>query len=188
MTWKVATEKRSKFKTEEELRAAKREYSRRSVQRQLEKNPDLYHQRAREATARWRVKYPGRASQNTMRSRAKPKNREHFKEYRRQWRRKNLVLCLWKEARRRSKAKGIDFDIEVTDIPPMGSACPIFGTTFTTTGKSPTSPSLDRIDPKRGYVKGNVWLISYRANLIKNDGTAEEHEMITAAMRRMLPK
>lgn len=43
--------------------------------------------------------------------------------------------------------------------------------------------SLDRIDPRKGYVKGNVWIISYRANLIKNDGTAEEHEMIAKAMR-----
>ena len=36
-------------------------------------------------------------------------------------------------------------------------------------------PSLDRIVPKKGYVEGNIAWISNRANVIKNDGTAEEH-------------
>jgi len=40
------------------------------------------------------------------------------------------------------------------------------------------SPSLDKIDPALGYVKGNVAWVSWRANRIKNDGTALEHELI----------
>lgn len=43
--------------------------------------------------------------------------------------------------------------------------------------------SLDRVDPAKGYVKGNVWIVGYRANLVKNDGTAEEHELIARAIR-----
>jgi hypothetical protein len=41
-----------------------------------------------------------------------------------------------------------------------------------------TSPSLDKINPELGYVPGNVAIISYRANRIKNNGTAEEHRLI----------
>jgi hypothetical protein len=40
------------------------------------------------------------------------------------------------------------------------------------------SPSIDRIDNTLGYVIGNIHIISWRANRIKNDGTAEEHRLI----------
>lgn len=44
--------------------------------------------------------------------------------------------------------------------------------------------SFDRVDPTLGYVSGNIRVISYRANRIKNDGTAEEHEAIANWMKR----
>lgn len=37
------------------------------------------------------------------------------------------------------------------------------------------SPSIDRIDNAKGYTKDNIHIISWRANRLKNDGTAEEH-------------
>lgn len=40
------------------------------------------------------------------------------------------------------------------------------------------SPSFDKTNPKLGYVSGNVKIVSWRANRIKNDGTAEEHRKI----------
>jgi hypothetical protein len=45
---------------------------------------------------------------------------------------------------------------------------------------------LDRIIPEEGYVAGNVNVVSYRANRIKNDGTAEEHLKIADWMDSML--
>ena len=38
----------------------------------------------------------------------------------------------------------------------------------------PIEASIDRIDSTKGYEKGNVWVISGRANRIKNDATPEE--------------
>jgi predicted DNA-binding protein YlxM (UPF0122 family) len=40
------------------------------------------------------------------------------------------------------------------------------------------SPSFDRIDNNRGYVRGNVIIISMRANRIKLHGTTDEHRKI----------
>lgn len=35
-------------------------------------------------------------------------------------------------------------------------------------------PSLDRFDPNKGYVAGNVFVISMRANTLKSNATYEE--------------
>ena len=55
--------------------------------------------------------------------------------------------------------------------------CPIFGTPFVFRGNKkmvPESPSLDRLDPKLGYVPGNITVISVKANLIKSAYGSEE--------------
>ncbi len=37
---------------------------------------------------------------------------------------------------------------------------------------------MDRKDNSRGYVHGNVVIMSLRANMLKNNGTAAEHRAI----------
>ena len=44
------------------------------------------------------------------------------------------------------------------------------------------SASLDRIDSSKGYVIGNIRIISWRANRIKNDGTLDEHKRVVEYM------
>jgi hypothetical protein len=48
------------------------------------------------------------------------------------------------------------------------------------------SPSFDCLDPSKGYVSGNVVVISWRANRIKNDGTAQEHRAIASFIENAL--
>ena len=36
------------------------------------------------------------------------------------------------------------------------------------------SPTLDKIIPSLGYVSGNIWIISHRANTIKSDASIDE--------------
>jgi hypothetical protein len=45
------------------------------------------------------------------------------------------------------------------------------------------SPSLDKIIPSLGYVRGNVQVISQRANSIKRDATLAELELLVQNMR-----
>ena len=74
-----------------------------------------------------------------------------------------------------------EFSIKFDEIPWV-THCPILGLELLYLSpfdrKMENSVSFDRIDPKRGYVKDNVKIISWRANRIKNDGTSEEHRQI----------
>ncbi len=48
-----------------------------------------------------------------------------------------------------------------------------------------SKPTLDRIDPRKGYIPGNVVVISYRANVIKGDGLPAEHRAIAKYILEM---
>jgi hypothetical protein len=64
--------------------------------------------------------------------------------------------------------------------------CPVFGIKLAHSwgqGPKDETPSLDRIETSKGYERGNIAVISNRANRVKSDGTAEEHERIAAWMR-----
>jgi len=79
-------------------------------------------------------------------------------------------------AKKRALRKGIPFDISLDDIV-IPDKCPVLGIELrkSTDGKPhPESPSLDRIVPSLGYTKGNVEVISLRANSIKQNASADE--------------
>ena len=89
----------------------------------------------------------------------------------------NKRYKIWCNAKKRAKQKGLDFNIELGDIPEIPERCPVLGIKIksnTTNAPLDSSPSLDRIDSSKGYIKGNVRIISNRANRIKADATVEE--------------
>lgn len=47
-----------------------------------------------------------------------------------------------------------------------------------------TSPSLDKIIPEKGYIKGNIAIISMRANQLKSNATLAELEKLLVWMRK----
>lgn len=82
---------------------------------------------------------------------------------------------MWLGARDRCKVSGRQFDIEPSDIV-IPEFCPIFKFPLQVNkGKLQfNSPVLDRINNDLGYLKGNVWVISSKANLLKGNCTLEE--------------
>lgn len=89
----------------------------------------------------------------------------------------------------RAKRLGIPFDLERTDIS-IPDFCPVLGIELiyrggVGSGYHANSPSLDRIKPSLGYVKGNVRVISARANLLKNDASVEELERVLDDLRKI---
>lgn len=80
-------------------------------------------------------------------------------------------------AKQRAKKSGIDFNIEVSDIV-VPDECPILGIKINVNSGKPgayrNSPSLDRIDNNKGYIKGNIAVVSQLANAMKCHASKEE--------------
>lgn len=80
--------------------------------------------------------------------------------------------------RARAKKKGIPFNLTLEDLLDIPDVCPILGLKLErnlgNTFPSNNSPSVDRIVPELGYVKGNILIISNLANKIKQDATPEQ--------------
>lgn len=94
----------------------------------------------------------------------------------------NRERILFLAAKSRANKKGIPFDLELSDII-FPETCPALGFRFGDTKE--LRPSLDRIIPELGYVKGNVVVVSMRANRIKSDATANELEMIASFYKNL---
>lgn len=89
-------------------------------------------------------------------------------------------------AKCRAKERGLPFDIELKDII-IPNICPLLSIPLIKSKSwSPNCPSLDRIIPSLGYVKGNVWVISGKANVMKSDATLEEMELLVKNWRASL--
>ena len=103
-----------------------------------------------------------------------------YAEHSANYRIKNPERVLCSMAKRRAKKKGLEFNIDKLDID-IPIICPILGIpivkTYTkgkNTGPTSNSPSLDRIDNSKGYIKGNVRVISHKANTMKHNATSME--------------
>ena len=100
---------------------------------------------------------------------------------------KTLMLY---SAKARAKTYGVPFNISVEDFE-IPQFCPALGIELITSNShdsKDSSPSLDRFYPDKGYVKGNVFVISFRANRIKNDSSIEELELILKFLKENKPQ
>lgn len=89
---------------------------------------------------------------------------------------KYVRIRLVAQAKYRAKKKGIPFNLTADDIS-LPTHCPVLGIPIlvsSTRGNCPNSPSLDRIIPAKGYTKGNVIVVSMRANMIKSNAKPED--------------
>lgn len=88
---------------------------------------------------------------------------------------------LIKNAKSRARMFKHEFNITVDDID-IPEICPYLNIPLTITVKGPRqigNASLDRIDNKKGYIKGNIQIISDLANRVKY--TLSVQELITFA-------
>jgi len=109
---------------------------------------------------------------------------------------------LFSGAKSRAKKYGMEFNIKLEDVV-IPEFCPALGILLDKRSRynslsdeerakgiryrvNDSCPSLDRIDSNKDYVKGNVWVISARANRLKNNSMPEELRKIADAVELKL--
>lgn len=97
--------------------------------------------------------------------------------------RENPRKHLFDRVRYRAADEGIEFSITLDDIV-IPERCPVFPWIELLApgvdGQDPAAPTLDRRDPTKGYVPGNVRVISRRANTLKRDMSLREADALAA--------
>ena len=146
------------YKTKEAHRAANKRYRDKHKERLklkqkewLERNPEIRKQ----TTANYRAK-------------VKPQMEEH--------RRNNFEWYIYNSLRSRARRLGYEFNLELSDIV-IPEKCPYLDRNLTRLvgqGRSDWNPSVDRVDCAKGYIKGNIEIVSDKANRMKNNSTKEE--------------
>jgi len=100
------------------------------------------------------------------------KESERRKRHKLKFPKQNWASYALKDAKKRAEKKGVPFEITRQYIESiLTNECPVFGTPFTFVGNGgikPESPALDRIIPSKGYIEGNIQIISVKANNIKS--------------------
>lgn len=106
----------------------------------------------------------------------------------RERRRTDPARIMFLAARSRAKNSGLAFDLEMADVV-IPAVCPVFGVEMMRGGRrTDATPTLDRIDNSKGYVKGyvkgNVQVISWRANRLKGNATVADIKRLLEYMTR----
>ncbi len=134
--------------------------------------------RERDRRAAYRKKYPEK-----IREEERGRQRHGFPF--------RTALCA--SARFRGRKRGLEATITAADLD-WPTHCPVLGIELdypARTGDRKNRhaqdnwPSLDRWDSAKGYVPGNVFVISYRANTLKNTATYEEYLKIAEYLKAL---
>jgi len=108
-------------------------------------------------------------------------NNDKIKKIRnKSWRGQKPEQIMFNSAFNRSKRKNIPFNLTIEDII-IPDLCPLLEIPFILgiERNYEQTFSIDRINPTKGYIKENIWVITKRANTMKSN--ASKHELITFA-------
>lgn len=177
-----------------------KEYRENNKEKISKKNKDRYNQNREKRILKQKQYYEQNRDACIERNKISyEKNKEQYKKYKKEYysenkeeilseqkqdRKNNPEKYLLKAARKRAKEKNLPFNIKIEDII-IPKVCPIFGFPLEcgTISERDNSPSLDRVIPELGYVKGNVNVISFKANTLKRDGHIEDFEKIISYIK-----
>lgn len=102
------------------------------------------------------------------------------------WRRDNPKRYILWRAKQHAKAAGRKFSLTEADLT-LPKYCPVLGLKLKYHNAKKydhAAASLDRVDNRKGYISGNVLVVSYRANMLKRDATWQELLRVVDFYRR----
>lgn len=112
-------------------------------------------------------------------------NRERIRERARSYYKEKPEIFVLHNIRTRARAQGVPCTITAEDIASATPEfCPVLGIKLERAanpkgGVADNTPTVDRLIPHLGYVRGNIIVVSHKANRIKNNATIEELESVT---------
>lgn len=114
---------------------------------------------------------------------------DEYRAAQRERRLRNPAQAMLYSTRQSARMAGIPHTLTLADIV-VPDKCPILGIPLANGAKAAcdSSPSLDRIDPSKGYVPGNVQVISYKANTMKSNATPSELRAFAEWILRAHPR
>lgn len=119
-----------------------------------------------------------------FRAQMKLKDDTYFTKSSIKWRLKHPVKYLIRKAIRNAKEYKLEMSLKEEDVV-IPDVCPALGIplqTFNGHTSTANSPSIDRFDNSKGYVKDNIRVVSWRANHLKSNGTLEEFRSLVKWM------
>lgn len=132
-----------------------RKFGKKTLSKVLKKNPNFYKDKYKKYKQHYKDYYE--RNKNSINIKRKLKQEQNWSEY------------SFKRIKNRCKRNTIKFNIKTTDII-IPKKCPILGITLVFGRKHLyNTPSVDRIDNSKGYIKGNIRVISFSANAMKSD-------------------
>lgn len=147
------------------------------------RNKTLYKEVNKDRVKTWRLEHPEEYKAQVKRCKKNQKERmlkdeDYGKEVRLKkliLSRKNFTGTLVTRAKLRAAKLSIPFNLNKEDII-IPDVCPLLEVplTFGTKEDYLFTPSLDRIEPSKGYVKSNVRVISMLANTMKSNATKDQ--------------
>jgi hypothetical protein len=134
----------------------------------------------------WLVSYNWKISEQCSKCWLKTMSKNNIKHNESQ----TIIGQLYYSAKIRAKKRRIQFEIKIEDIK-IPLLCPVLNIKLDsrlgeTNNRKPryNAPSLDRINSNLGYLKDNIIIMSYKANVLKKDGTSEEYFKIAEFMEQ----
>lgn len=134
----------------------------------------------RNYAAAWNARHPGVSNARAKKHKEKLRKENPIKARARE---------AYSDAKKRAAKQGMRFELTAKDVFALmldATVCPYLNWPLThTAGKAKTLASLDRIDSADGYVKGNVQVVSYLANMMKSSATKTELLLFAEGVRRV---
>lgn len=118
--------------------------------------------------------------------RSRPEVAERIRQQSRKYWRENWVVYKLLGLKNKARRSGLEFNLDVSDIV-LPTHCPVFGIPLVISEgvSSANSPSVDRIDNTKGYIKGNVVVVSQKANTMKRAATVLEMRQLADFYERL---
>jgi hypothetical protein len=104
------------------------------------------------------------------------------------WKSNHPVKWILTRAKNSAASRNLEFTVTEADFEDLPTHCPILGLELKYSNAEPKKgdpaiASLDRKDNSKGYVPGNVFIISHKANTLKGSASLAELEALLKYMK-----